>query len=120
MIIEARELSVREVNRAIKAGIARGEKEITVREPQARHNLGVALIEPVHVRFDGSVGYYCGGLLDSARITIRGGAGWGVGESKLGGHITVEGSAGNAGGRGDARRHADHQGHRQRARGRLD
>lgn len=98
MEIEARELSVREVNQAIQAAIAHGESEITVREPAARHNLGVALIEPVHVRFDGSVGYYCGGLIDRARITIRGSAGWGVGESKLGGDILVHGGAGNGAG----------------------
>ena len=98
MEIEARELSVRDINRAIKAAIAQGEVEIIVREPAARHNLGVALIEPVHVRFEGSVGYYCGGLLDRARITIRGSAGWGVGESKLGGDILICGGAGNGAG----------------------
>lgn len=90
--------STREINREIKAHIARGETEIHLSEPGARHSLGVALIEPVKVLFEGSVGYYCGGLIDSAEIRVVGSAGWGVGESKMGGCITIEGNAGNGAG----------------------
>ena len=38
---------VREINRAIRAALAAGpEREIVVRNPGARHNLGVALLQP--------------------------------------------------------------------------
>jgi glutamate synthase domain-containing protein 3 len=96
--IECANKTVREINREIKAAISDGVRDIVVAEPGARHNLGVALTEDVKVRFEGSVGYYCGGLIDSATLHILGSAGWGVGESKLGGAILVEGNAGNGAG----------------------
>ncbi len=87
--------STREINREIKAAIAAGARELRVSGPSARHNLGVALLEPVSVTFEGSVGYYCGGLNGSARLRIEGSAGWGVAESMLDGEVVVRGHAGN-------------------------
>ena len=66
-----------------------------VRNPGARHNLGVALLTPGFVTFEGSVGYYCAGMSDGASVRIRGSAGWGVAEGLLGGLVTIEGNAGN-------------------------
>ena len=60
--------TVREINTAIKGLIAGGEDAVTVRNPGARHNLGVALLQPSTVTFDGSVGYFCGGLMDGATV----------------------------------------------------
>ena len=40
--------SIREINAAIKRLIAQGETEILVKCPAARHNLGVAVLRPVH------------------------------------------------------------------------
>jgi glutamate synthase domain-containing protein 3 len=87
--------SSREINAEIRSLIARGETEILVRNPGARHNLGVALLQHVRVRFDGSVGYFCGGLIDSATIEIAGSTGWGLAESMMDGLVVVEGNAGN-------------------------
>lgn len=60
----------REINREIKRLIARGETQINVREPGARHNLGVAILESVDLTFDGSVGYYCAGMIGCWSIVI--------------------------------------------------
>ncbi len=46
------------------------------------------------VRFEGSVGYYCGGLNNGAEISIDRNAGWGVGEAMAAGSITVNGYSG--------------------------
>jgi len=35
-------------------------------------------LKPARIRFEGSVGYYCGGLIDGAEIEISGSAGWGL------------------------------------------
>jgi glutamate synthase domain-containing protein 3 len=86
---------VREINTEIREAIARGETEILVRNPGARHNLGVAILQPARVRFEGSVGYYCGGLIDGATVEIAGSAGWGLAESMKDGTVIVEGGAGN-------------------------
>jgi methylamine---glutamate N-methyltransferase subunit B len=87
--------TTREINAEIRRAVAAGEREIVVMDPGARHNLGVAFLEPVHIRFAGSVGYYCAGLIDGPRIEIDESAGWGLAESMMSGEVVVHGSAGN-------------------------
>ena len=57
--IDCRGKEIRAINRELRAAIVAGQREFMCCEPDARHNLGVALLEPVHVVFEGSVGYYC-------------------------------------------------------------
>ena len=89
--------SVREINAEMRSLLADSE-EVVVTSPGARHNLGVALLDPGTVTFDGSVGYYCGGLSDGATIRVKGSAGWGLAESMLDGEVIAEGNAGNSAG----------------------
>jgi glutamate synthase domain-containing protein 3 len=91
-VIRAGDRPLREVNDEIRAAVAAGQ-HVRVTEPLSRHNLGVALPPGGDVTFEGSVGYYCGGLNNGADITITRNAGWGLGEAMASGHITVEGSA---------------------------
>lgn len=87
----------REINREIRAAVAAGQT-VTVTEPLSRHCLGVALTGDGTVRFEGSVGYYCGGLCDGPSIEVTRNAGWGVGEALASGRITVHGNAGMSAG----------------------
>ncbi len=87
--------SIGEVNRAIRAAIARGERRLRILHPDARHNLAVAMLEPVDITIEGSVGYYCGGMGDGPRIEITGDAGWGLAECILSGIVICRGNAGN-------------------------
>lgn len=87
--------ATREINADIRQAIAAGDADIVVRNPGARHNLAVALLEPVRIRFAGSVGYYCAGLIDGPRIEIDESAGWGLAESMMSGEVVVRGCAGN-------------------------
>jgi len=96
--IDASGRSTREINAAIRRLLAEATTDITVLNPGARHNLAVAILEPVHIRIAGSAGYYCGGLGDGASIEIEGSAGWGLAESMLSGTIRVYGSAGSGAG----------------------
>jgi methylamine---glutamate N-methyltransferase subunit B len=93
--IDASGLSTREVNAFIRSRLEGGPAEICIENPNARHNLAVALLRPGRVRFLGSVGYYCGGLIDGAEIHVEGSAGWGLAESMSRGHVVVHGGAGN-------------------------
>jgi glutamate synthase domain-containing protein 3 len=93
--IHCRDKTTRDINRLLREAIAQGQKTIHVLEPDARHNLGVALLQPVHVVFEGSVGYYCGGMMDGAHLEVRGSAGWGAGESMLSGTLIIDGNAGS-------------------------
>jgi methylamine---glutamate N-methyltransferase subunit B len=87
--------SAREINTDIKDRLRRGESSIVVQNPGARHNLGVGIAKPANIRFDGSVGYYCAGLIDGPTVEIAGSAGWGVAESMMDGRVLVRGCAGN-------------------------
>ena len=51
--IDCRDQTTREINRLLREAIAAGHEHIDILEPDARHNLGVALLQPVHVVFDG-------------------------------------------------------------------
>ena len=87
--------TTREINAEIKRLTAQGATDVCVEDPDARHNLGVALLDPVQITFDGSVGYYCAGMIDGPTVQINGSAGWGLAESMLTGTVIVRGSAGN-------------------------
>ena len=88
--------TTREINQEIRRLITDGEQEIVILRPQARHNLGVAILQPVKLIFAGSVGYYCAGMIDGPSVEIRGSAGWGVAEGMLSGTVIVEQNAGNS------------------------
>jgi glutamate synthase domain-containing protein 3 len=87
--------TTREINAEIKQQIQQGENHILVQNPGALHNLGVAILKPVTVQLEGSVGYYCAGLIDGPTFEIAGSAGWGLAESMMSGRVLVRGSAGN-------------------------
>ena len=87
--------STRHINLQIKELINQGETEFLVKESKAQHNLGVAILQPVDIIFDGSVGYYCAGMIDGPTVKIKGSAGWGLAESMMNGTVIVEGCVGN-------------------------
>ncbi|MBT3701978.1 MAG: hypothetical protein HOE62_20255 [Alphaproteobacteria bacterium] len=93
IIIEVGDRHIREINEDIQAACKTGEK-IIVRNTLSRHNLGIGLPDGANIHFEGSVGYYCGGLNNGATITIERNGGWGIGEAMAKGHITVGGYAG--------------------------
>lgn len=96
--IDAAGYTTREINAEIRRWIVEGCNEITVRNPGARHNLGVAVLEPIRLKIAGSVGYYCGGLNSGASIEVDGSAGWGLAESMMSGVVRVHGHAGSGAG----------------------
>jgi glutamate synthase domain-containing protein 3 len=94
--VECTGKTTREINQKIRQFISEGEKEVVVLRPQARHNLGVAILQPVKLVFEGSVGYYCAGLVDGPSVEIQGSAGWGVAEGMMSGTVIVGQNAGNS------------------------
>src|SRR5207244_4793469 len=93
--IDCRGKATREINRLLHDAIDAGQRDIQVLEPDARHNLAVALLQPARVVFEGSVGYYCAGMIDGAYVEVRGSAGWGTAESMMGGTVVIDGNAGS-------------------------
>src|SRR5688572_13413714 len=85
--------SVRELNQLIREAAAKGEREIRVTHPGARHNIAVAVLTDLRVVIDGPVGYYCGGMSDGVRLDVHGSAGWGLAECMMSGTVIVDGDA---------------------------
>ena len=94
--LDAAGQTTRVINQSLRRLVAEDHSEIVLRHPAARHNLAVALFGPVRLTVAGSVGYYCGGMIDGPTILVQGNCGWGVGEGMLSGHIAVDGNAGNS------------------------
>lgn len=95
--IDAGERHIRDVNRDIQEACGSGEP-IRVVNTLSRHNLGIGLPKGANITFEGSVGYYCGGLNTGARVHVERNAGWALGEGMDGGHISVDGYAGMSAG----------------------
>jgi glutamate synthase domain-containing protein 3 len=93
VVIKAGDRPIRAVHEEIQAAANAGAS-IRVTDTRARHNLGVGLPQGCRIRFEGPVGYYCGGLNSGARIEIAGNAGWAAGEAQSHGHVTIDGYAG--------------------------
>ncbi|MBL4767223.1 MAG: hypothetical protein JKY94_05830 [Rhodobacteraceae bacterium] len=92
-IINVGKRHIREINEDIQSACLKGD-DIRIIDTLSRHNLGVGLPDNATLHFEGSVGYYCGGLNTGATITIERNAGWAVGEGMAKGMITVGGYAG--------------------------
>ena len=90
--IDCNGLTLKEINRAIKEGLNKDGESI-VENPNSRHNLGVGLDQPGRVVFEGSVGYYCGGMLKQCTIEINGNAGWSVASDMQSGTVIVRGNS---------------------------
>ena len=95
VVIDAAELATREVNRAIRDALAEGVDEVRVRNPAGRHSLAVAIDADARVVFEGSTGWYTGGMIKRAHVVIDGNTGWGLAECMMSGRIEVHGHAGS-------------------------
>ena len=84
-VVDVGQRHIREVNEEIQEACKRGDK-IRVVNTLSRHNLGVGLPPGADLYFEGSVGYYCGGLNTGARVEVERNAGWAVGEGMSDGH----------------------------------
>ena len=95
-VLDGERLTTRELNSAIKDLIGRGAREITILNPDARHNLAVGVLDPCQINFDGSVGYYCLAFCEQVSATIKGNAGWGLGDNLMSGRIALTRDAGSS------------------------
>ena len=92
-VIEVGKRHIREINEEIQEACKKGDR-IRVINTLSRHNLGVGLPDGADITFEGSVGYFCGGLNTGSTLHIERNAGWALGEGMAKGMITVEGYAG--------------------------
>ena len=93
--IDAQSLSQEEVNAEIRRLMSDGVGTITVRNPGAKHSLGVGILSRLNLHIDGSLGYFGCGLLDGPNVTVSGRVGWSCGENMMAGTILIKKNAGS-------------------------
>ncbi len=98
-VLDAADLTTRKINAELRWLIyEQGVTEVVVREPGARHSLGVAILARCRIRFEGSLGYFGCGLIDGPEIEVAGRVGWSVAENMMSGVVVIEHNAGSLAG----------------------
>jgi glutamate synthase domain-containing protein 3 len=93
---DARELSTRQINLELRRLLyEEGVTDVTVREPGAKHSLGVGILTRCRITFAGSLGYFGCGLIDGPEVHITGRVGWSGFENMMSGVVVVDGNAGS-------------------------
>ncbi|HAG45529.1 MAG TPA: GXGXG motif-containing protein [Gammaproteobacteria bacterium] len=93
--IDAVDLTAREVNTQIRDLMKDGVGSITIKNPGAKHSLGVGLLNRLNLTFEGSLGYFGCGLNDGPNIRIMGRVGWSCGGNMMGGTVVIEKNGGS-------------------------
>src|SRR4029453_5909615 len=77
--IDLSKVSVTEANEALPR---QGDdpEDFEVPNPDAKHHIGVGLVDPITVRVRGSAGYFCAGLTDGPPFEGENNFGWGAGD----------------------------------------
>ena len=98
-IFDAGSLSTRQINLELRWLIyQRGVRDVVVRNPGAKHSLGVCILQRCRIRFEGSLGYFGVGLIDGPEVEITGRVGWSVAENMMSGVVVVNKNAGSLAG----------------------
>ncbi len=84
-----------DINLKIRELMQQGYGAITVRNPRARHGVGVGILNRGNIHFEGSLGYFGCGLIDGPNIRISGRVGWSCAENMMAGTVVIEGNAGS-------------------------
>jgi glutamate synthase domain-containing protein 3 len=92
---DAAEMEISDINLKIRELMKSGHGTITVKNPRAKHSLGVGILNRLNLNFEGSLGYFGAGLTDGANIRISGRVGWSCAENMMAGTVVIEKNAGS-------------------------
>ena len=91
--------SLRELNHFLhRRARAEGVTRISVSHPDGAHSIACGLDAALEVEIHGHVGYYVGGMNQSATVIVNGNAGPGAGENMMSGRVHIRGFASTAAG----------------------
>jgi methylamine---glutamate N-methyltransferase subunit B len=97
---DAAQLDTSAINRKIRELMQQGYGTIVIRNPGAKHSLGVGIPNRLQLYFEGSLGYFGCGLIDGPNVRIKGRVGWSCAENMMAGTVVVEKNAGSCFGAG--------------------
>ena len=92
---DAADMEINAVNLRIRELMKQGVGTITVKNPGAKHSLGVGILNRLQLIFEGSLGYFGCGLVDGPNIRITGRVGWSCAENMMAGTVVIEKNAGS-------------------------
>jgi methylamine---glutamate N-methyltransferase subunit B len=96
---DAGPLTTRQINLEIRRLLVEeGVRDITVRNPGAKHSIGVGILQRCRIRFEGSLGYFGCGLIDGPEVHITGRVGWATCENMMSGVVVIDRVAGSLAG----------------------
>ncbi len=96
---DAAALTTRQINLELRWLLNEvGVRDITVRNPGAKHSVGVGILQRCRIRFEGSLGYFGCGLIDGPEIHITGRVGWATCENMMSGVVVIDKVAGSLAG----------------------
>jgi len=95
-VFDAHDLSTRQINLELRWLInEQGITDVTVKNPGAKHSLGVGILTRCKITFDGSLGYFGCGIIDGPEVHIKGRVGWSACENMMSGVVVIDGNAGS-------------------------
>ena len=92
---DAGEMDIKAINLKIRELMAEGYGTIVIKNPLAKHSLGVGILNRLQLRFEGSLGYFGVGLIDGPNVHISGRVGWSCAENMMAGTVVIEKNAGS-------------------------
>jgi glutamate synthase domain-containing protein 3 len=95
-VFDAADLTTRQINLELRWLLyEQGVTDVTVRNPGAKHSIGVGILTRCRIRFEGSLGYFGCGLIDGPEIVVAGRVGWSACENMMSGVVVIESNAGS-------------------------
>ncbi len=92
---DAREMDAKAINLKLRELMNEGYGTVVVKNPGAKHSLGVGILNRLNLIFEGSLGYFGVGLIDGPNVRIQGRVGWSCAENMMAGTVIVEKNAGS-------------------------
>ena len=83
------------VNKKIKDLMKKGYGTIVLKNPGAKHSLGVGILNKLNLIIEGSLGYFGVGSIDGPVVRISGRVGWSCAENMMAGKVVIEKNAGS-------------------------
>ena len=93
--IDVEKLNAPEVNKKIKDLMKQGYGTIVLKNPGAKHSLGVGILNKLNLIVEGSLGYFGIGSVDGPVVRISGRVGWACAENMMAGKVVIEKNAGS-------------------------
>ena len=98
-VFDAATLTTRQINLELRSLLyEQGVNDVTVRNPGAKHSIGVGILRRCTITFEGSLGYFACGLIDGPEISIQGRVGWSSCENMMSGVVVIEKNGGSLAG----------------------